>query len=353
MKKEKTESSSSSNDDEFLNGFESNLDFNIYQREEEEVFDEQILNLNNDNREPRFEINNQELDNSNNILQNLLHNHTYTCNLNEEPTNNSLVKKSTTQQQQLNSINNRSQQTRTTSISQNESLETIRNRRLEQDRTNSRQDSINFDLYSITSETCSEEDRSLSRDEKKAKELNIPFTVCQIINMPIDEFNECLSKHEFDERQLTLIRDIRRRGKNKVAAQNCRKRKINQIIGLQSEVEKLQSQKNNLFLDLEKSFAIKELGQSKYQKLYDFIADRLSLNAALLNNFELNFRLTNNSEEYGAVGGLIETQFIDENQPNQLNQLNEITSTSDFLTKMDIKQENKVQSNYKKALAMN
>jgi nuclear factor erythroid 2, invertebrate len=37
-----------------------------------------------------------------------------------------------------------------------------------------------------------------------------------IINLPMDEFNDLLSKHEMTEEQLTLCRDIRRRGKNKV-----------------------------------------------------------------------------------------------------------------------------------------
>ena len=32
----------------------------------------------------------------------------------------------------------------------------------------------------------------------------------------MDEFNDLLSKHELTEEQLTMCRDIRRRGKNKV-----------------------------------------------------------------------------------------------------------------------------------------
>lgn len=61
----------------------------------------------------------------------------------------------------------------------------------------------------------SEEDQ-LTRDEKRARNLNIPITVDDIINLPMDEFNERLSKYDLSESQLTLIRDIRRRGKNKV-----------------------------------------------------------------------------------------------------------------------------------------
>ena len=38
-----------------------------------------------------------------------------------------------------------------------------------------------------------------------------------IVNLPMDEFNDLLSKRELTEEQLNLCRDIRRRGKNKVS----------------------------------------------------------------------------------------------------------------------------------------
>ena len=56
----------------------------------------------------------------------------------------------------------------------------------------------------------------LTRDEKRARALSVPITVEDIINLPMDEFNERLSKYDLSETQLSLIRDIRRRGKNKV-----------------------------------------------------------------------------------------------------------------------------------------
>ena len=56
----------------------------------------------------------------------------------------------------------------------------------------------------------------LSRDEKRARSMGLPLTTEDIINLPMDEFNERLSKYDLSESQLSLIRDIRRRGKNKV-----------------------------------------------------------------------------------------------------------------------------------------
>ncbi|XP_055764497.1 nuclear factor erythroid 2-related factor 2-like isoform X1 [Salvelinus fontinalis] len=86
----------------------------------------------------------------------------------------------------------------------------------------------------------------LSRDEQRAKALGIPFAVELIINLPVDDFNELMSKHQLNEVQLVLIRDIRRRGKNKVAAQNCRKRKMESISDLEGELEALYEKKEHL-----------------------------------------------------------------------------------------------------------
>ncbi|XP_005324693.1 nuclear factor erythroid 2-related factor 2 isoform X1 [Ictidomys tridecemlineatus] len=86
----------------------------------------------------------------------------------------------------------------------------------------------------------------LTRDELRAKALHIPFPVEKIINLPVDDFNEMMSKEQFNEAQLALIRDIRRRGKNKVAAQNCRKRKLENIVELEQDLGHLKDEKEKL-----------------------------------------------------------------------------------------------------------
>ncbi|NXP21675.1 NF2L2 factor, partial [Scytalopus superciliaris] len=86
----------------------------------------------------------------------------------------------------------------------------------------------------------------LTRDEQRAKALQIPFPVEKIINLPVEDFNEMMSKEQFNEAQLTLIRDIRRRGKNKVAAQNCRKRKLENIVELEQDLTNLKDEKEKL-----------------------------------------------------------------------------------------------------------
>ncbi|XP_025047285.1 transcription factor NF-E2 45 kDa subunit isoform X1 [Alligator sinensis] len=88
-----------------------------------------------------------------------------------------------------------------------------------------------------------------SRDERRALAMNIPIPTEKIINLPVEDFNELVSRHPLSEPQLALIRDIRRRGKNKVAAQNCRRRKLEGIAQLEHELERLDHERQRLLRD--------------------------------------------------------------------------------------------------------
>jgi len=109
------------------------------------------------------------------------------------------------------------------------------------------------------------------RDERIARErgLNIFISVYDIINIQMDEFNECLehfkggvllssllgppdptktqviqdpetgeSKAKMTEEQAVLAREIRRRGKNEIAAKDCRRRANERISQLKNDVER-------------------------------------------------------------------------------------------------------------------
>lgn len=80
-----------------------------------------------------------------------------------------------------------------------------------------------------------------SRDELRARAMCIPFSARQIVDMPVEEFLEVLEGGSLTPQQVALLRDIRRRGKNKLAAQNCRRRKMDAIARLQEDVEELQA----------------------------------------------------------------------------------------------------------------
>ncbi|XP_053915124.1 nuclear factor erythroid 2-related factor 3 isoform X2 [Cuculus canorus] len=114
---------------------------------------------------------------------------------------------------------------------------------------------------------------NLSRDERCAKALRIPFSVEEIVSMPVDTFNTFLAQNHLTDTQVLLLRDIRRRGKNKVAAQNCRKRKLNAILNLEEDVHNLQTQKESL--KKEHSQCSRSISQMK-QKLNNLYRDIFS-----------------------------------------------------------------------------
>jgi len=97
----------------------------------------------------------------------------------------------------------------------------------------------------------------LNKDEKLARENGITLSIKQdIVDPPMDEFNDMLSKEDLSEEQLNICRDIRRRGKNKVAAQNCRKRKLEQIEELQKKVEEARQRRQNMRREHERLLSV-------------------------------------------------------------------------------------------------
>merc|ERR1719419_626958 len=93
----------------------------------------------------------------------------------------------------------------------------------------------------------------MNKDEKLARDAGIKLQIkADIVDPPMDEFNDMLSKEDLTEEQLNICRDIRRRGKNKVAAQNCRKRKLEQIEELQIRLDEARKRQHQLQDDHEK-----------------------------------------------------------------------------------------------------
>ncbi|XP_015991401.1 nuclear factor erythroid 2-related factor 3 isoform X1 [Rousettus aegyptiacus] len=127
----------------------------------------------------------------------------------------------------------------------------------------------------IRSRHFNDTDRNLSRDERRAKALHIPFSVDEIVRMPVDSFNSMLSKYYLTDRQVSLIRDIRRRGKNKVAAQNCRKRKLDIILNLEDDVCNLKAKKETLKRERVQCNKAINIMKQKLHYLYHDIFSRL------------------------------------------------------------------------------
>ena len=106
----------------------------------------------------------------------------------------------------------------------------------------------------------------------------------------MDEFNDLLSKTDLTEDQLNTCRDIRRRGKNKVAAQNCRQRKLEQIEELQLRYEAAVERRNKARYE-----------HSRLLSEYTQEAERLKyLTEAVLTHFnkdQVNFTIQVSGEE--------------------------------------------------------
>jgi len=85
------------------------------------------------------------------------------------------------------------------------------------------------------------------QDEDTLRQFNIPLNLDDITQSSTEEYNRHLARlSHLNPEQMHIIKDIRRRGKNKIAAQNCRKRKAISVDSLLEEVDELKRVKHEL-----------------------------------------------------------------------------------------------------------
>ncbi|KAK7925926.1 hypothetical protein WMY93_008236 [Mugilogobius chulae] len=82
--------------------------------------------------------------------------------------------------------------------------------------------------------------------QERAKEVQLPYPVAQMLEMSRNDFQELLDKQSLTQEQVEVVRDMRRRSKNREAAQRCRKRKLDCIYNLQCEINKLKTEREKL-----------------------------------------------------------------------------------------------------------
>ena len=69
-----------------------------------------------------------------------------------------------------------------------------------------------------------------TKNEVQVEELGLSAAHLElIIKMSMDKLLHFAEQRNFDQDQLNTLRDIRRRGKNLIAAHNCRYRKLNEV----------------------------------------------------------------------------------------------------------------------------
>lgn len=126
---------------------------------------------------------------------------------------------------------------------------------------------------------------------------DFPYTSNQLVEMPVEKFNEIIK--QLDEIRQHIAKDERRKGKNKLAARNCRKRKMDIIDGLDLGVSGLEQRKRDLLNErkkiLEETMEIKRKTEWLNNYIFEHLRDS---NGLPYSQTDFSLQYTSNGNVY-------------------------------------------------------
>ncbi|XKL68754.1 hypothetical protein PGB90_006523 [Kerria lacca] len=109
----------------------------------------------------------------------------------------------------------------------------------------------------------------------KASDSVLLSIVYATINVPFSQVSKFLAAYNLSKSQLSVIRKVRRQVKNRLYAQNCRRRRVAHIRNLANELKQIKTEKEKLISQRADLTAKKISLHCRYKQLYNYVIHEL------------------------------------------------------------------------------